>query len=80
MSSPFGSLLSFTKLSKVISGVLVVGYLVQLIAPSTRQYTALVIGRFIPCVWNIFTAGILELHFYKVTSLLNVKSNVQLTI
>lgn len=59
-------LTDFTKLSKVITGVIVLGYLVQLIAPSTRGVLALVPGRFLPCVWNIFTAGLLEVHFYKV--------------
>ncbi|EIE19425.1 DUF1751-domain-containing protein [Coccomyxa subellipsoidea C-169] len=59
-------LTDFTKLSKVIGGVIVIGYFVQLIAPSTRGVFALVPGRFLPCVWNIFTAGLLEVHFYKV--------------
>lgn len=61
-------LTDFTKLSKAIAGVVVLGYLIQLISPSTRGVLALVPGRFIPCVWNIFTAGFLEVHFYKVSS------------
>lgn len=61
-------LTDFTKLSKVIGGVIVIGYFVQLIAPSTRGVFALVPGRFLPCVWNIFTAGLLEVHFYKVSA------------
>ncbi|CAL8468418.1 g7958 [Coccomyxa elongata] len=59
-------LTDFTKLSKVIAGGIVLGYLIQLVLPSTRGVLALVPGRFIPCVWNIFTAGFLEVHFYKV--------------
>lgn len=88
--------LHFTKLSRVFAGILVAGYLAQLIAPSSRQYLALVPGRwetslccplcprllcqtdgyisrtglllcrFIPCVWNIFTAGLLETSLWRV--------------
>ena len=58
--------LSYTKLSRTIAGVLTVTYLIGLVSPSSRQYIALVPGRFIPCVWNILTAGILELYFLKV--------------
>jgi hypothetical protein len=58
--------LSYTKLSRAIAGVLAVTYLIGLVSPSSRQYIALVPGRFIPCVWNIATAGILELYLYKV--------------
>lgn len=61
------ALLSFTKLSRTIAGVLVATYLIQLIAPTSRQYTALVAGRFIPCAWSVFTAGILETHLLKVS-------------
>ena len=61
------ALLSFTKLSRTIAGVLVATYLIQLIAPASRQYTALVAGRFIPCAWSVFTAGILETHLLKVS-------------
>ncbi|KAK9797058.1 hypothetical protein WJX73_010621 [Symbiochloris irregularis] len=57
--------MNFTRLSKVISAVLVTGYVVQLLVPSSRQYLALVPGRFIPCVWNIFTAGLLEVSIVK---------------
>ncbi len=60
------TLLSFTKLSRAIACVLVATYVVQLIAPASRQYTALVAGRFIPCAWSVFTAGILETHLLKV--------------
>lgn len=45
--------LNFTKLSRVIAGVLVAGYLAQLIAPSSRQYLALVPGRWGPCVGKV---------------------------
>ena len=57
---------SLTKLSRIIAGVLIVTYLVGVVAPSTKQYVALVPGRFIPCIWNIVTAGIVEPHLYKV--------------
>ena len=59
--------LSFTKLSRAIAGVLITTYVIQLIAPASRQYTALVAGRFIPCAWSVFTAGILETHLLKVS-------------
>ena len=58
--------LSYTKLSRAIAGVLAVTYIIGLVSPSSKQYIALVPGRFIPCVWNIATAGILELYLYKV--------------
>lgn len=58
--------MTFTRLSKVISCVLLVGYAVQVVVPSARQYLALVPGRFIPCVWNVFTAGLLEVTLVKV--------------
>eukprot|EP00884_Botryococcus_braunii_P011854 jgi/Botrbrau1/2066/Bobra.0047s0031.1 len=57
--------LTFTKLSKVIAGILVLGYVAQFLAPSSRQYLALVPGRFIPCVWNIFTGGLLEINLWR---------------
>ena len=38
------------------------GYVAQLLAPSVREYAALVPGRTLPCVWNFFTAGLLEVH------------------
>ena len=39
--------MTFTRLSKVIAAVLVSGYVVQLFVPSTRQYLALVPGRYV---------------------------------
>ena len=63
------TLLSFTKLSRAVACVLVATYVIQLVAPASRQYTALVAGRFIPCAWSVFTAGILETHLLKVTTL-----------
>ena len=62
------TLLSFTKLSRAIACVLVATYVIQLVAPASRQYTALVAGRFIPCAWSVFTAGILETHLLKVST------------
>ncbi|KAK9829700.1 hypothetical protein WJX72_007428 [[Myrmecia] bisecta] len=52
--------LTFTKLSRAIAVLLITGYFTQLLVPSTRQYLALVAGRSLPCVWNIFSAGLLE--------------------
>ena len=37
--------LSFTRLSKAFAGVLVLGYVVQLVVPAAREYLALVPGR-----------------------------------
>ena len=37
--------MSFTRLSKAVSALLVAGYAVQLFVPATRQYLALVPGR-----------------------------------
>ena len=36
----------------------------------TAQYLALVAGRTIPCVWNVFTAGLLQTHIFTVRVLL----------
>ena len=41
---------SSTKLSKVIAAVLTAGYLVQLIYGPTREYLAMVAGRFVVVV------------------------------
>ena len=60
--------LQFTQLSRALSALLVIGYTTQLVLPSTRQYLALVPGRFIPCIWNVITAGFLELSLLKVPS------------
>ena len=60
------ALLQFTRLSRALAGLLVAGYLTQLVSPSTRQYLALVPGRFIPCIWNVITAGFLQTSLLKV--------------
>ena len=36
----------------------------------SAQYLALVAGRTIPCVWNVFTAGLLQTHIFTVRILL----------
>lgn len=41
------SLLSFTKLSKGIAIILVAGYVVQFAVPSSKEYIALVPGRYV---------------------------------
>ena len=60
------ALLQFTRLSRALASLLLVGYLTQLTVPSTRQYLALVPGRFIPCIWNVITAGFLQTSLLKV--------------
>mmetsp|Transcript_17123 Transcript_17123/g.51251 ORF Transcript_17123/g.51251 Transcript_17123/m.51251 type:complete len:342 (+) Transcript_17123:220-1245(+) len=62
-----GLLSSTTRLSQAISAVLVSGYLLQFI-PGFRAHVALVAGRTIPCVWNVFTAGLLEEHLYTLVA------------
>ncbi len=37
---------------------------------ASAQYLALVAGRTIPCVWNVFTAGLLQTHIFTVRMLL----------
>ena len=50
------TLLSFTKLSRAIACVLVATYVTQLVAPASRQYTALVAGRFITlCMVSLYS-------------------------
>lgn len=61
-SSIYSLLQNCTKLSRAISAVLLSGYIVQVVFPSSRQYLALVAGRTLPCVWNVFSAGLLQTH------------------
>lgn len=56
---------NFTRLSKALAGVLCLGYAVQLVIPTAREYLTLVPGRTIPCVWNVFTAGLVETDIFK---------------
>lgn len=56
------ALRSTTRLSQVLAGTLVIGYLTQLVFPPARMYLAMVAGRTIPCGWNVVTAGLLEQH------------------
>ena len=80
---------NFTRLSKALAGVLCLGYAVQLIFPTAREYLTLVPGRCagvssghtapdhtceasmccrtIPCVWNVFTAGLVETDIFRVS-------------
>ena len=39
---------------------------IQLTGDVPAQYLALVAGRTIPCVWNVFTAGLLQTHIFTV--------------
>ncbi|KAL0029805.1 hypothetical protein WJX77_000962 [Trebouxia sp. C0004] len=57
--------LNFTRLSKAFAGVLCLGYIVQLVVPVAREYLTLVPGRTIPCVWNVFTAGLIETDVFR---------------
>lgn len=57
--------LNFTRLSKAFAGVLCLGYIVQLVVPVAREYLTLVPGRTIPCVWNVFTAGLIETDIFR---------------
>ncbi|MQM09332.1 hypothetical protein Taro_042203 [Colocasia esculenta] len=50
----------FTRLSKGLSVVLFLGYLIPQLLPWTTGYLALIPGRTIPFVWNIITAGYVE--------------------
>ncbi|KAL3138155.1 hypothetical protein ABBQ38_005383 [Trebouxia sp. C0009 RCD-2024] len=56
---------NFTRLSKALAGVLCLGYVVQLVVPTARHYLTLVPGRTIPCVWNVFTAGLVETDIFR---------------
>jgi len=57
--------LNFSRLSKAFAGVLSLGYIVQLVVPVAREYLTLVPGRTIPCVWNVFTAGLIETDVFR---------------
>lgn len=67
MNSGPQSWFAFTRLSKGLATLLVVGWVLQQALPVLREYGALVAGRTIPFAWNIFTAGFLESSLVKVT-------------
>ena len=46
-----------TRLSKAISAVLVLSYVVHFFVPDSSSYLALVPGRTLPCVWNLVSAS-----------------------
>ncbi|KAF3776707.1 Rhomboid-like protein 19 [Nymphaea thermarum] len=50
----------FTRLSKGLSGVLFIVFVVSLFFPWITRYVALVPARTIPFAWNVITAGYLE--------------------
>lgn len=50
----------FTRLCKGLATILVTGYVILQIFPFTVDFVALVPGKTIPFVWNLFTAGYLE--------------------
>ena len=56
---------AFTRLSKVISGVLALLCALTFAFPGARQYLALVPGRTLPCVWNVLTASLVTSHPLK---------------
>lgn len=60
MAGVSGLFTGFTRLSKALSFVLVVGYLVVTLIPSSLTYVALVPGKTIPFAWNLLTAGYIE--------------------
>jgi len=49
--------------SKVISCMLIVGYLLNVIFPPIGDYFALIPDRTLPDVWNVVTAGFFEVQF-----------------
>ncbi|EFJ47534.1 hypothetical protein VOLCADRAFT_105094 [Volvox carteri f. nagariensis] len=51
--------LKITRLSKVIAVLLVGLYFLAYFLPQTVEYVALIPGRTLPYVWNLFTAGLL---------------------
>ncbi|XP_077217339.1 rhomboid-like protein 19 isoform X2 [Tasmannia lanceolata] len=53
-------LTGFTRLSKGLSAVLFIGYVVPLLFPWTTNYVALVPVKTIPLAWNVITAGYIE--------------------
>eukprot|EP00271_Cylindrocystis_brebissonii_P017997 TRINITY_DN4917_c0_g1_i1.p1 TRINITY_DN4917_c0_g1~~TRINITY_DN4917_c0_g1_i1.p1 ORF type:complete len:331 (-),score=45.19 TRINITY_DN4917_c0_g1_i1:415-1407(-) len=60
-TSMVGGLFSgFTRLSKAISVVLAVGFLIVLAYAPALDYLALVPGKTIPFAWNLVTAGYIE--------------------
>eukprot|EP01018_Ginkgo_biloba_P020436 Gb_15798 [translate_table: standard] len=50
----------FTRLCKGLAAVLVIGYAISQLFPSTIDFLALVPGKTIPFAWNLLTAGYLE--------------------
>ncbi|KAK9844321.1 hypothetical protein WJX74_000773 [Apatococcus lobatus] len=65
MSSSSQAWFTFTRLSKSVSAVLFLGWVLQVALPLVREYGALVAGRTVPFAWNILTAGFLETTLVK---------------
>jgi hypothetical protein len=59
---------AITRLSKVISGLLVVLFAVNWYLPDTADYVSLVPGRTLPCVWNLVTAGLLVVNPWEASA------------
>jgi membrane associated rhomboid family serine protease len=59
MAASTGSLV-FTRFSKVLAVVLVAGYAVVVVHPPALELLALIPGRTLPLVWNLFTAGLVH--------------------
>jgi hypothetical protein len=53
---------TLTRLSKVITALLLITFGVNWFVPDTASYLALVPGRTLPCVWNLVTAGLIVIN------------------
>ncbi|XXG54788.1 hypothetical protein AAC387_Pa03g2580 [Persea americana] len=62
---PTVGLTGYTRLSKGLAGVLFIGYAASLLFPWIIEYVALIpANRTIPFVWNVITAGYIELSIF----------------
>lgn len=53
--------------SRAISGVMIGGYLIQLVIPSSKFIFCLISGKAIPRVWTILTSGLLQDNIFSVS-------------
>ncbi|KAK3268442.1 hypothetical protein CYMTET_23062 [Cymbomonas tetramitiformis] len=54
----------FTRLSKLLVGLLFSTYALSWVSPTLISYLALIPGKTLPCVWNVVTAGLVETNFW----------------
>lgn len=47
-------------LSRGVAGVLVVGYAMSVLIPSSLDYFALIVGKTLPMGWNVLTSSVVE--------------------